>query len=161
MIGLRNHSGGHFINERALRSFEGDTVQYTLSLSPVMCIRASVCMQAAEWVRLANCHKAALLLAAVLASWQQINSRAGAVYVTWGRASEAFQQVACLSLWGDSACLSVLFVWLTLAICEASSSVCGPSFFSGTHLQVSSIFSTGGVVRESNRFVQDLETIRT
>lgn len=42
--------------------------------------------------------KAALLLAAVLASWLQIKSRAGAVYVTWGRTSAALQQLACLSL---------------------------------------------------------------
>lgn len=140
--------------------FDGDTVGDTLSLSSAMCVRASVCMctQAAGWVRLANCLRAALLLAAVLASWQQIKSRAGAVYVTWWRASDAFQQLACLSLRADSACLFVRLsdscslsvrhlpvrLWPCLFLL---------SCFSVSHLQVCSTFSTGGVVRESTRFL--------
>lgn len=43
--------------------------------------------------------RTAPLLTARLARWLQIKSRAGAVYVTWGRASEALQQLT-----GDFAC---------------------------------------------------------
>ena len=115
---------------------------------------ACACVQAAGWVRLANCLKAALLLAAVLASWQKIKSRAGAVYVTWGRASDAFQQRACLSL---SVCLHVC---LTHALClwDIFLSVCGPvcssCLVSLDPVCMSVALSPwGGLVRESTRFL--------
>lgn len=95
-----NKSQGSFHQQRALRSFKRDTVGDTLlSTVACMCVRY-VC------IRVSECPKAALLLAAVLANWQQIKSRAGAVYVTWEKASDAFQQLACLSLRGDSVHLS-------------------------------------------------------
>lgn len=67
----------------------------------------SVCARVCVCVRLASCFKEALLLAPALAGWLQIKSRAGAVYVTWGRASEAPQQPACLFVPLRRCCLFV------------------------------------------------------
>lgn len=172
-----NQSGCNFINETALHSFEGGySGRHSVIVLCNVCVH--VCVYAGCRVRLAIRLKAVLLLAAVLASWQQIKSRAGAVYVTWGRASGAFQQLACLSLWRDSplsACVSVclpmcLSVWLMLSVSKTSSclsvalSVC-LALFLYIPSAVCSTFSTGGVVRESTRFFspffQDLETINT
>lgn len=84
-----------------------------------MCVSICVCMRVSE------CPKAALLLAAVLANWQQIKSRAGVVYVTWEKASDAFQQLACLSLLGDSVHLSD-----SCALSVRHLPVCGPVYCS-------------------------------
>lgn len=105
-----------------------------------------VCMQTAEWVRLADCLHAALLLVAVLACWLEIKSRAGAVYVTWGRASAALQQLASQ----ETPCMSF---WCTSYVCETSPSVHEPVLSSCPIFKFDVSTGVGGKSRQDSFFI--------